>query len=143
MGTAPPFVVSDRPGVPPGAASPFGRAVVIADGLFCVALGAGVAAGAEPLASFLVTGSRSLLAGLGVAVAGWGAALLWGARSDPAPRWLVKLVMGANAAWAGGSALLLASGRLGLSTGGAWAIVGLAGAVAVFAALLFWSLRGG
>jgi len=136
-------VTSGRATSAPGAASPFGRAVLLADGLFCVALGAGVAAGASPLASVLGVGPAPVLAGLGVVFAGWGGFLLWRAKPRPAPRWLVGLVLAANLAWVGASALLLAGGLLGLSASGTWAVAGLAVAVAVFAGLLWRSLRGG
>jgi hypothetical protein len=126
-----------------GSAGPFGRAVLLADGVFCVALGAGVVAGAGSLVSFLDAGNRPLVVGFGAVFAGWGASILAGARSEPAPRWLVKLVLAANLAWVSASGLLLATGVLGLSAGGGWAVGGLAVVVALFAALFWRSLRRG
>jgi hypothetical protein len=99
--------------------------------------------GAQPAAVFLGLEPAWVLAVIGVALLFYAAALFQTAAREPLNRQLAVTAIVMDAAWVVGSALILFTNWLPLTTAGWWAVAVVADVVAIFAALQFYGLRQG
>jgi hypothetical protein len=117
------------------------RRVLQADGLICAAFGLLLTFGASPVASFMGVSSTVPILALGLIMAVYGVGLFVLASRETIDRRLPIIVIMLNIAWVIGSAIVLAADLFGLTTGGRWAILFIADAVALLAIAEFIGLR--
>lgn len=123
----------------PGRTAGLARLALRVDGATCALFGAGLAAGAAPLADFTGVPAAAALA-LGLALIPYGAWLFLRARRDHGRRMLLTIAA-LNLAWVAASALVILGGRSWLTTGGAWAVGIVALLVADIAAVQLYAAR--
>jgi hypothetical protein len=95
----------------------------------------------QPLAVALGIEPPVIVTILGVGLLLFAAELIWIALRAPADRRLLSIIFGLDVAWVIGSAILLLSGWLPLTTAGTWTVLVVADVVAIFAVLEFIGLR--
>ncbi|PAX06583.1 hypothetical protein [Sphingomonas lenta] len=116
------------------------RRVLAFDAATCAAMGAGLVAGAEPVAA--VTGlPAAALPGVGAALVGFAGVLGWLATRATVPEGPVRAVVAGNLAWSVASVALVASGAVALTGLGQAAVLAQAAAVVVIAELEVLGLR--
>jgi hypothetical protein len=109
--------------------------------LFCDVSGLVLLLFAKPLAAFLGLSNPTILAGIGIVLFVWAALLFWGSVQDEVPRWLAWLAIDGDLAWVVGSAIVILSPAIQLTTAGNWAVAVTADLVLVFAIWQFFALR--
>jgi len=111
---------------------------ILADGLFCTAVGGIATLFSEPISMFMGLSTNLPLIVISVATLLWGLFLLGWSRSRLVPRALTWAVISMNALWVTGSILLLLTNVIPLTDGGRGLVVLVSIDVA---ALAIWQWR--
>ncbi|HUN07906.1 MAG TPA: hypothetical protein PLQ56_14945 [Aggregatilineales bacterium] len=111
---------------------------ILADGLFCTAVGGIATLFSEPISMFMGLSTSLPLIVISVATLLWGLFLLGWSRSRLVPRALTWAVISMNALWVTGSILLLLTNVIPLTDGGRGLVVLVSIDVA---ALAIWQWR--
>lgn len=111
---------------------------ILADGLFCTAVGGIATLFSEPISTFMGLPASLPLIVISVATLLWGLFLLGWSRSRLVPRALTWAVISMNALWVTGSILLLLTNVVPLTDGGRGLVVLVSIDVA---ALAIWQWR--
>jgi hypothetical protein len=120
--------------------STLGRRVLRANAVFSLLSGAACIAASKPIAQFLGPDIALALLIVGMGVFLYAVYLLW-VLARPLVRERLLLMIGiADAAWVLASIILLLVPEIPFTTGGRWAVVGLALLVADFAAVEWYAL---
>lgn len=117
----------------PSTTTNFLRTSLRGNAVFSGASGLLLIAAASPLSDLMGIRPPAALAGLGLALLIFAAGLLWAAFPAEIDRRLGLTAVALDLLWIAGSALLLLSGWLPLTTFGVWTIVIVADIVALFA----------
>lgn len=111
---------------------------ILADGLFCTAVGGIATLFSEPISTFMGMPASLPLIVISIATLLWGLFLLGWSRSRLVPRALTWAVISMNALWVTGSILLLLTNVVPLTDGGRGLVVLVSIDVA---ALAIWQWR--
>lgn len=117
------------------------RLLLRMDGIAVLASAAALIVAERPIVSFLGTSRAGVVIALGVAFIPWGITLLRQASRAPISPAFVRAVALDNWVWGIVSVLIAATNIFALSTGGRWAIVAQAIAVAFLADMQFIASR--
>jgi hypothetical protein len=124
-----------------GAAGQLLRGVLQANMIFSGLSGLLLAAAATPLSSWLGVPAVWPLVGIGIGLLGFAWLLFQITRQSPIDLRQASLTFWLDVAWVVGSALLLTTGWVPLTTAGWWAVLLVADVVALFAILEFVGIR--
>jgi hypothetical protein len=119
----------------------FLRRTLLANSLFSAVSGVVLTFDAQPIASFLGLDIPWILVGIGISLLFYAVGLFQTAVREPLNRLLAITAIVLDTAWVVGSAVILFTNWLPLTTPGWWAVAIMADLVAVFAALQFYGLR--
>lgn len=117
------------------------RRALLGNSLFSAMSGIALIIGARPIATFIGIQAPLALAGLGAVLALYAIALYYIATQEPIDTRAALVAIELDVAWVAGSAVLLFSNWLPLTTEGKWAIAIIAEIVAVFAVVQYLGLR--
>lgn len=117
------------------------RRALLGNSIFSALSGVVLIAGASPIATFLGVDAPVVLAGIGVALAGYAVLLYRAATGEPLDPRAGMIAVELDVAWVIGSVILLVSGWLPLTAEGKWAIAIIAEIVAVFAIVQYFGVR--
>ena len=117
------------------------RGVLLGNASFSIITGLAFLLWSQPIATFLGGVPALEIIALGVILLPFAAFVAWAATRPTINRQAVRIIIAMDIAWVLGSALLLLTGVLPLTSGGKWAIGIVADIVACFALGQFIGLR--